>query len=54
MSSKRFQRMCLQVPNSYVNLALTKMLVIRRCNQMKILGERMKQLREESGFSQNK
>ena len=54
MSSKRFQRKCLQVPNSYVNLALMKMLVIRRCKQMKILGERMKQLREESGFSQNK
>ena len=54
MSSKRFQRKCLQVPSSYVNLALMKMLVIRRCKQMKILGERMKQLREESGFSQNK
>ena len=54
MSSKRFQRKCLQVPNGYVNLALMKMLVIRRCKQMKILGERMKQLREESGFSQNK
>ena len=54
MSNNSFQRKCLQVPNCYVNLALIKMLAIRRCRQMKILGERLKQLREENGFSQNK
>ena len=54
MSKNKNQRKCLQVPKSYVNLALKKMQCQRRCRQLKILGERLKQLREEAGFSQNK
>ena len=47
MSKIKNQRKCLQVPNSYVNLASLKMRYQRRCWQLKILGERLKQLREE-------
>ena len=54
MSKNKNQRKCLQVPKSYVNLTLEKMRYRRRCRQLKILGERLKQLREENGFSQNK
>ena len=54
MSKNKNRRKCLQVPKCYVNLALDKMRYQRRCRQLKILGERLKQLREENGFSQNK
>lgn len=54
MSKNKNQRKCLQAPKSYVNLASQKMQYQRRCRQLKILGERLKQLREENGFSQNK
>ena len=54
MSKNKNQRKCLQVPKCYVNLASKKMQCQRRCRQLKILGERLRQLREENGFSQNK
>ena len=54
MSKNKNQRKYLQVPKCYVNLTLEKMRYQRRCRQLKILGERLRQLREENGFSQNK
>ena len=39
---------------NYVNLSLERMLIIRRDEKVQILGERLRILREEAGFSQNK
>ena len=54
MPNKKIFKKDLQERISYVNLTLENMTVIVRGENMKIIGERLKQLREEAGFSQNK
>ena len=54
MPNKKIFKKDLQERISYVNLTLENMTIIVRGENMKIIGERLKQLREEAGFSQNK
>lgn len=54
MKSKKYVKKPLQVVLCYVNLSLERMLIIRRDDKVHILGERLRILREEAGFSQNK
>ena len=54
MQSKKTLKKGLQTHISYVNLSSENMTVQRREYYMKIVGERMRQLREEAGISQNK
>ncbi len=54
MPNKIILKKGLQRRISYVNLSLEKMMIHARGENMKIVGERLKQLREEAGFSQNK
>ena len=54
MKSKKNVKKPLQVVCSYVNLSLERMLILRRDDKVQILGERLRILREEAGFSQNK
>lgn len=54
MNKQKNEKKPLQLVLSYVNLASGRMLIVRRTVTMKILGERLKTLREEAGFSQNK
>ena len=54
MKSKKNVKKPLQVVRSYVNLSLERMLILRRDDKVQILGERLRILREEAGFSQNK
>ncbi len=54
MKSKKYVKKPLQVVLCYVNLSLERMLIIRRDDKVQILGERLRILREEAGFSQNK
>ena len=54
MKSKKNVKKPLQVVCSYVNLSLERMLILRRADKVQILGERLRILREEAGFSQNK
>lgn len=54
MKSKKIVKKPLHHVCSYVNLSLERMLIIRRDDKVQILGERLRILREEAGFSQNK
>ena len=54
MKSKKNVKKPLQVVLGYVNLSLERMLILRRDDKVQILGERLRILREEAGFSQNK
>ena len=54
MKSKKNVKKPLHLAYSYVNLSLERMLIIRRDDKVQILGERLRILREEAGFSQNK
>ena len=54
MPNKKIFKKGLQHRISYVNLTLKNMTIVVRGENMKIIGERLKQLREEAGFSQNK
>ncbi len=54
MNKRKIEKKPLQLALSYVNLASGRMLIVRRTVTMKVLGERLKTLREEAGFSQNK
>ncbi len=54
MKSKKNVKMPLHLVCSYVNLSLERMLILRRDDKVQILGERLRILREEAGFSQNK
>ena len=54
MPNKKTMKKGLQTRISYVNLTLENLMVDRREHDMKIVGERMKKLREEAGISQNK
>ena len=54
MPNKNTMKKGLQTRISYVNLTLENLMVDRREHDMKIVGERMKKLREEAGISQNK
>lgn len=54
MKSKKKVKKTLHLTCSYVNLSLERMLIIRRDDKVQILGERLRILREEAGFSQNK
>lgn len=54
MKSKKIVKKPLQLALGYVNLSLERMLIIRRDDKVQILGERLRILREEAGFSQNK
>ena len=54
MKSKKIVKKPLQVVFSYVNLTLERMFILRRDDKVQILGERLRILREEAGFSQNK
>lgn len=54
MKSKKMMKKPLHLALGYVNLSLERMLIIRRDDKVQILGERLRILREESGFSQNK
>lgn len=54
MKSKKKMKMPLHLALGYVNLSLERMLIIRRDDKVQILGERLRILREEAGFSQNK
>ena len=54
MPNKKTMKKGLQTRISYVNLTLENLMVERREHDMKIVGERMKKLREEAGISQNK
>ena len=54
MPNKKTLKKDLQTHISYVNLSLERMLILRRDDKVQILGERLRILREEAGFSQNK
>ena len=54
MKNKKNVKKPLHLAHSYVNLSLERMLIIRRDDKVQILGERLRILREEAGFSQNK
>ena len=54
MKSKKNVKKPLQLALCYVNLSLERMLILRRDDKVQILGERLRILREEAGFSQNK
>ena len=54
MKCKKIVKKPLHHVCSYVNLSLERMLIIRRDDKVQILGERLRILREEAGFSQNK
>ena len=54
MKSKKNVKKPLQVVCSYVNFSLERMLILGRDDKVQILGERLRILREEAGFSQNK
>ena len=54
MPNKKTMKKGLQTRISYVNLTLENLMAERREHDMKIVGERMKKLREEAGISQNK
>ena len=54
MKNKKIVKKPLHLALSYVNLSLERMLIIRRDDKVQILGERLRILREEAGFSQNK
>lgn len=54
MKSKKNVKKPLQVVFSYVNITLERMFILRRDDKVQILGERLRILREEAGFSQNK
>mgnify|MGYP002627525824 CR=1 FL=1 len=54
MPNKNTMKKGLQTRISYVNLTLENLMAERREHDMKIVGERMKKLREEAGISQNK
>ena len=54
MKSKKNAKKPLHLALGYVNLSLERMLIIRRDEKVQILGERLRILREEAGFSQNK
>lgn len=54
MKNKKNVKKPLHLALSYVNLSLERMLIIRRDDKVQILGERLRILREEAGFSQNK
>ena len=54
MLNKKTMKKGLQTHISYVNLTLENLMAERREHDMKIVGERMKKLREEAGISQNK
>lgn len=54
MKNKKIVKKPLHLALCYVNLSLERMLIIRRDDKVQILGERLRILREEAGFSQNK
>ena len=54
MPNKKCLKKDLQTNISYVNLSLENLTMLRREHSIKIVGERMRQLREEAGISQNK
>lgn len=54
MKNKKNVKKPLHLACSYVNLSLERMLIVRRDDKVQILGERLRILREEAGFSQNK
>ena len=54
MKSKKMMKKPLHLAYHYVNLSLERMLIVRRDDKVQILGERLRILREEAGFSQNK
>ena len=54
MKNKKIMKKPLHLASGYVNLSLERMLIVRRDDDMQILGERLRILREEAGFSQNK
>ncbi len=54
MKNKKIVKKPLHLALSYVNLSLERMLIIRGDDKVQILGERLRILREEAGFSQNK
>ena len=54
MKNKKNIKKPLHLALGYVNLSLERMLIIRRDDKVQILGERLRILREEAGFSQNK
>ena len=54
MKRKKMMKKPLHLALGYVNLSLERMLIIRRDDKVQILGERLRILREEAGFSQNK
>ena len=54
MTNKKNIKKPLHLALGYVNLSLERMLIIRRDDKVQILGERLRILREEAGFSQNK
>ena len=54
MPNKKILKKDLQHRISYVNLTLENLMIEGREHDMKIVGERMKKLREEAGISQNK
>ncbi len=54
MKCKKMMKKPLHLALGYVNLSLERMLIIRRDDKVQILGERLRILREEAGFSQNK
>ena len=54
MKCKKIVKRPLHLALGYVNLSLERMLIIRRDDKVQILGERLRILREEAGFSQNK
>ena len=54
MKSKKIMKKPLHLADRYVNLSLERMLISRRDDKVQILGERLRILREEAGFSQNK
>ena len=54
MKCKKNVKRPLHLALGYVNLSLERMLIARRDDKVQILGERLRILREEAGFSQNK
>ena len=54
MKTVKNEKKPLQVHFCYVNLSLKRLFITRGDADMKILGERLRILREEAGFSQNK
>lgn len=54
MKKRKIEKRPLHLALGYVNLSLERMLIARRDDKVQILGERLRILREEAGFSQNK